>query len=299
MEAKRFVPTGIIPPVITPLNDDETANLNALKHLIAYLLDGGVHAIFVLGTTGEFFAFTSDEKKAIIETALEAVNGKVPVYAGTGGITTKEVISLTQMAEKCGADAVSILTPMFISPSQDDLYVHYKTIAESTDLPIIMYNNEPRTGVGISVQTVERLAQIDNIVGIKDSSGDFDLTGEYIRVTKDNSNFHVLQGHDTHILAGLTYGASGAIAATANIAPKLAVAIYDNFRCGNMEKALEAQFALAPLRMAFTLGTFPAVIKDGLQMLGIAAGPCKSPIRHLTTEESHRLYAILTAMHLI
>ena len=203
------------------------------------------------------------------------------------------------MAEEEGVDAVSVLTPMFITPSQDDLYAHYRSIAESTSLPVILYNNVPRTGVNITVRTCERLSEIDNIIGIKDSSGNFDLTSEYIRTTKDNPYFHVLQGRDTHILAGLTYGATGAIAATSNVAPALVVSIYENFIKGDYKAALESQFRLAPLRMAFSLGTFPMVIKSALEMIGINAGPCKSPVMDLTQDEKAELRKVLEGMNLI
>lgn len=299
MNAKEFVPRGIIPAMVTPLNEDESVNYDALRKHVDFLIENGVHAIFVIGTTGEFYALSHDEKKRIIQTAIEATDKRVPVYAGTGGITTKEVIELTQMAEKEGVDAVSILTPMFISPSQDDLYRHYKTVAESTSLPIVLYNNVPRTGVNIAVKTVERLSQIDNIIGIKDSSGNFDLTSEYIRVTRDNPYFHVIQGRDTHILAGLMYGATAAIAATSNVAPKLVVSIYENFMKGDLKAALDAQFALAPLRMAFSIGTFPMVIKSALEMMGINAGPCKSPVYDLTENEKDELRGVLEKMGIV
>lgn len=299
MDAKNFIPKGIIPALITPLNRDESVNYTALEKHVDFLINNGVHGIFVTGTTGEFYALSLEEKRRIIQSAIKATNGRVPVYAGTGGITTKECVELTQMAEEEGVDAVSVLTPMFISPSQDDLIVHYKTIAENTSLPVILYNNVPRTGVNIAVKTVEKLSQIDNIVSIKDSSGNFDLTSEYIRVTKDNPYFHVLQGRDTHILAGLTYGATGAIAATSNVAPALVVSIYENFIKGDMKAALEAQFNLAPLRMAFSLGTFPMVIKSALDMLGIPAGPCKAPVHDLTVSEKDQLRGVLTQMGLI
>lgn len=299
MEAKNFIPKGIIPALVTPLNKDESVNYDALEKHIDYLIENGVHGIFVIGTTGEFYALSLEEKRKIIQSAKRAVRGRVPLYAGTGGITTKECIELTSMAEEEGVDAVSVLTPMFITPSQDDLYCHYRSIAESTSLPVILYNNVPRTGVNITVRTCERLSEIDNIIGIKDSSGNFDLTSEYIRTTKDNPYFHVLQGRDTHILAGLTYGATGAIAATSNVAPALVVSIYENFMKGDYKAALDAQFMLAPLRMAFSLGTFPMVIKSALEMMGINAGPCKSPVMDLTPDEKSELRKVLEGMNLI
>lgn len=299
MDAKNFVPRGIIPAMVTPLYEDESVNYDALKEHVDFLIKNGVHGVFVIGTTGEFYALSLEEKRNIIRAAIEAADKRVPVYAGTGGITTKEVVELTQMAEEEGVDAVSILTPMFISPSQDDLYKHFKTVAENTSLPVILYNNVPRTGVNISVKTVERLSEIDNIIGIKDSSGNFDLTSEYLRATRDNPYFHVLQGRDTHILAGLTYGATGAIAATSNVAPALVVEIYEKFMKGDTKGALDAQFRLAPLRMAFSLGTFPMVIKSALNMMGIKAGPCKSPVYDLTDSEKQELRSVLVNMGLV
>lgn len=300
MMKTHFIPRGVIPALVTPLDSQERFNDKALRNLIRYTLKGGVHGIFVIGTTGEFYAMDISEKRRVIETAIDECKGRVPVYAGTGGITTRECIALTQMAEDCGADAVSVLTPMFISPSQNDLYTHFKSIADNTSLPVILYNNKPRTGVGISAETAARLAtSCANIVGIKDSSGDFTLTGEYIRLNRENEHFHVLQGRDTQIYAGLSYGATGAIAACANVAPRIAATIYDKFIAGDLQGALEAQYELAPLRLAFSLGTFPAVIKDALKIIGIDVGDCAQPVNPLNAEEKKQLTAILQAMKLL
>jgi 4-hydroxy-tetrahydrodipicolinate synthase len=293
-----FVAKGIIPAMITPLTEEGRLNKSAYRKFINYLVDGGLHGIFVAGTTGEFYGLSAEEKKEMFEIAVEEVGSRVPVYAGTGAITTKECIRLTQIAEQCSADAVSILTPMFISPTQEELYRHYREIAESTRLPILLYNNLPKTGVTITPATVERLAEIDNIVGVKDSSGDFTLTSEYIRRTR-NKNFSVLSGRDTLIHACLCYGGSGSIAACANIAPRICADIYDKFVAGDIRGSLEAQFAIAPLRLAFTLGSFPTVIKEGLKLLGIEAGPCMGPIGPMTQAEKQELKNILQQMGLL
>jgi 4-hydroxy-tetrahydrodipicolinate synthase len=293
-----FVAKGIIPAMITPLTDEGRLNRSAFRRFIDYLIEGGLHGIFVAGTTGEFYGLSADEKKEMFEIAVEEVDGRVPVYAGTGAITTRECVQLTQIAEQCGADAVSILTPMFISPTQEELYQHYKAIAASTRLPILLYNNLPKTGVTITPATVERLAEVDNIVGVKDSSGDFTLTSEYIRRTR-NRDFSVLSGRDTLIHACLCYGGSGSIAACANIAPRICADIYDKFVDGDIQGSLEAQFAIAPLRLAFTLGSFPTVIKEGLKLLGIEAGPCMGPIGPMTGAEKEELKRILRQMGLV
>jgi 4-hydroxy-tetrahydrodipicolinate synthase len=285
--------------MVTPLNDREEVNEKALRSLVDFLVDSGVHGIFVVGSQGEAYALSQDEKKKVMETAVEQTAKRVPVYAGTGAVTTSEAVELTQMAEKIGVDAVSVITPYFLSPSQEELYEHYKTIANSTSLPILLYNNPGKTGgVNISIGLAERLSQIENIVGIKDSSGDMTLTGEYIRKTK-GKGFSVLAGRDTLILSTLLYGGSGAISATANVAPKIAVDIYEHFVKGDIEKAREAQFALAPLRVAFELGTFPVVIKEALKIIGIDAGPAKSPVKDLSDAKRQELKEILKGMGLL
>jgi 4-hydroxy-tetrahydrodipicolinate synthase len=293
-----FVPKGILPAVVTPFSENEHINEKALRALIDYLVDNGVHGLFVVGSQGEFFSLSRQEKKSVMEITVDQAAGRVPVYAGTGAVTTREVIELNEIAEKAGVDAVSVITPYFIKPSQDELYEHYKAIAKATKLPILLYGNPARTGVTLSVALVERLADIDNIVGIKDSSGDMTLTDEYIRSTLDKE-FYVLAGRDTLILATLMYGGYGSIAASANVAPKLVASIYDYFVKGDIESAKQAQRALAPLRIAFDLGTFPVVIKEALKIIGIDAGPARAPIGDLSQEKKKELEQILKNMGLV
>jgi 4-hydroxy-tetrahydrodipicolinate synthase len=293
-----FVPKGIIPAMVTPLTQEGKVNDKGLKKLVDFLIDGGSHGIFVVGTTGEFYGLTVEEKERLFALTIEYAEGRVPVYAGTGAITTKECIQLTRLAEKHKVDAVSILTPMFISPSQQELILHYRKIADATSLPILLYNNLPKTGLTITPATVETLADVENIVGVKDSSGDFTLTSEYIRRTRDK-DFHVLAGRDTLIHACLCYGGAGSIAACANVAPRLVADIYDKYVAGDIKGSLEAQYKLAPLRMAFTLGSFPTVIKESLELLGIEAGPSMSPITKMTEEEKAQLVTVLKNMEIL
>lgn len=294
-----FTPRGIIPAVITPLTAEEKFNEKAMRKLINYLIDGGVHGLFITGTTGEFYGLTPEEKKEIFQVTLDETKGRVPVYAGTNGITTRESVLLTQLAEECKMDAVSVLTPMFVTPNQDQLYKHYKDVAASTSLPVILYNNPPKTGVNLTPATVAKLAEIPNIVSIKDSSGDLTLTAEYIRLTKHRDDFSVLMGRDTLIYGALLYGATGSIASCANVAPRLCADIYEKYMAGDLAGALEAQFALAPLRIAFGIGTFPAVIKESLTLLGIEAGPCMAPAGPMSNEERAQLSKVLVEMGLL
>ena len=294
-----FKPHGIIPPIITPMTPEGRFNEPVFRDMINHLIEEGVHGIFPLGTTGEFYAFDHEEVRRILNVAVEEAAGRVDVYAGASHITTKGTIELVKIAEEAGVDAISVLTPMFISQTQDEIYDFYKKIAESTSLPIIIYNNKPKTNVTVSPETIAKLARISNIVGVKDSTGDFTNTEEYLRLTRNNDNFHVLLGRDTLIFAGLCYGASGAIASCANVAPRIAADIYDKFMEGDYAGAREAQFTLAPLRIACNMGSFPEVIKEGLIMQGYPVGKCLEPIAELKAPEKAKLEAVLREMALI
>jgi len=290
-------PFGIIPAMVTPLTADEEINEKALRRLTNHLIDGKVHGVFAVGSQGEFWALSHDEKRRVWETVVEETRGRVPVYAGTVGVTTRETIELTRLAEKAGIDAVSILTPYFINPNDDQMFDHFKAVAESTSLPILVYTNPARTNLKISPGLLARLAQVKGIVGIKDSSGDLELTAEYIRVVPPS--FSVLMGRDTLLYAGLSYGAKGGIAATANVKPSLVASIYDKYMAGDLPGALQAQRELAPLRLAFVWGTFPVVIKEALNLMGMDVGPCRAPVGPLTADQREKLKKVLQDMKVI
>ncbi|MGQ9647444.1 MAG: 4-hydroxy-tetrahydrodipicolinate synthase [Thermodesulfobacteriota bacterium] len=290
-------PRGIIPAMVTPFTMEGKINVEALRKLTHYLIEGGVHGLFPVGSQGEFYALTFEEKKKIIEVVVEEAGGRVPVYAGTGAITTREAVALTKMAESAGVSAVSVLTPFFIHPNENELLEFYSAIAQATRLPVLLYNNPGRTGVNLSANFVVRASKIENIVGIKDSSGDLTLTAEYIRRTDET--FSVLAGRDTLIYGTLCYGGKGAIAATANVAPKLIVEIYEAFQKGDLKRSLDAQFRLAPLRLAFDLGTFPVVIKEALNLIGIDTGVGIPPVGGIKPEAKEELKGILKDMGLL
>lgn len=288
---------GVITPIITPTDKDENIDNAAARRLIDYIIGDGVHGVFLFGTTGEAYGFSYEQKKKFIEASVEQVNGRVPLYAGTGATTTREAIQLTQMAEACGADAVSVVTPFFVTPSQDELYEYYRDIAKSTKLPIILYNNAPRTHVSIKAQTLKRLSEIDNIIGVKDSTGDFTLTNEYVNATY-GKGFRVLMGRDTLIHAGLMCGAVGAIAACSNVAPRLCADIYDQFAAGDIEGSAQAQRDLAPLRLAFSMGTFPEIIREALRNVGLETGHCLAPVGPLSDADRAAVAEIVKNMGL-
>jgi 4-hydroxy-tetrahydrodipicolinate synthase len=287
---------GIIPAMVTPLDSSEQLNEVALRQLVTHLINGGVHGLFPTGSQGEFYALSDSEKQRIWEIVVDETQGRVPVYAGTGAITTRDVITLNKLAEQAGVNAVSVLTPYFITPSEDELYRHYTAIADATRLPIILYNNPGRTAVNLSANLVSRLASHPNIVGIKDSSGDLSLTLAYLQQTDET--FSVLLGRDTLIYGGLLHGAKGSITATANVAPALVVEIYEAFIAGDLPRSLKAQHNLAPLRYAFSLGTFPVVIKIALNLIGIDAGPARGPVGALSDKNLAQLKSIIEGLEI-
>lgn len=289
---------GIIPPIVTPFQANEDVDLPRLRKLIDSQLAKGVHGIFVLGTTGEFYALDDSEKQAVIAAAVEHVNGRCPVMAGTGAETTREAIRITKLAEREKVSAVSVITPYYIMPSQSEIADHYRRVAEAVSTPIMLYSN-PSTcgGLKIDVETVARLAEIPNIIGIKDSSGDLQGLIEFVRATPPN--FAVFQGRDTLILAALQFGAVGAVPGTCNIAPDFCVGIYEAFRGGDMAKAQEMQLKLSPLRLGLAIGTAPGAIKAAMNAMGMEIGPSRLPIAPLPTDKQERLKAILRQMNLI
>jgi 4-hydroxy-tetrahydrodipicolinate synthase len=289
---------GIIPPVATPMQANEDLDLPRLKWFLDHLIASGVHGIFVLGTNSEFYALDEREKQEVVATAVAHVNKRVPVYAGTGAETTREVVRLTKMAEREGADGVSVITPYFISPTQQEIYDHYRRVAEHTSLPVILYNN-PGTcgGVKIDVETVARLATVPNVLAVKDSSGDLQNTVEFIRVVPER--FAVLMGRDTLIFPALVMGARGSVPATGNVAPALLAEIYNAFQRGDLAASKAAQQRLNPLRLALGLCTAPGGVKAALQMLGTPIGPCRSPVAGLSPEKLPKMRAALEAAGLL
>jgi 4-hydroxy-tetrahydrodipicolinate synthase len=289
---------GIIPPVATPMQANEDLDLPRLKWFLDHLITSGVHGVFVLGTNSEFYAMDDKEKQQVIATAVEHVRGRVPVYAGTGAETTREAVRLTKMAEKEGANGVSVITPYFVLPNQQEIYDHYRRIAENTSLPVVLYNN-PATcgGVKIDVDTLGRLAEIPNILGVKDSSGDLQNTIEFLRVVPER--FSVMMGRDTLIYPALIFGARGAVPATGNIAPRILVEIYESFMRGDQAASLAAQRKLNPVRMALTLGTAPGGVKAALQLLGLSIGPCRSPVAPLPQDKMQKMRAALQSAGLL
>lgn len=271
-----FAPKGVIAPIVTPMHEDGSLNLEELRKQINRLIDAGIYGIFALGTNGEFYALNEAEKLAVIKTAVDEVKGRVPVYAGTGCVSTKDTVDLSKKAEDLGVDALSIISPYFVNVSQDDIFRHFDTVAKSVKLPILLYNMPARTGNNINFGTVKKLAAANpNIVGIKDSSGNFDNTLRYIEET--GGNVKALAGNDSLILWTLLAGGAGAIAGWSNAFPKLMVSIYDNWAKGDIEAANRAQRMIRPFRDVMAMGNPNSVVKRAMNLLGYKVGPAREP----------------------
>lgn len=284
---------GIIVPIATPFHEDETLNLEELRKQINREIENGIDGIFVFGTNGEGYILNHEEKEIVLKTAIEEVKGRVPVYAGTGCISTKDTILESQMAEKAGADVLSIITPSFAKASQEELYEHYKKVAESVDLPILLYNIPARTGNALLPETVEKLSKIDNIVGAKDSSGDWENLKAYIDISKKDPSFKVLSGNDSLILDALIEGAAGAIAGCANVYPHTMSQIYDLYKEGNLEEARNVQNIIASFRAVFKYGNPNTIVKKAVNLLGYPVGECRAPFNWLCEEGLTELKKVL------
>lgn len=272
-----FKAKGLITPVVTALTEAEAFNKLEYQSFINHLIEAGVHGIFPLGTNGEFYAFTAKEKLEIIEAAVEAVDGRVSVYAGTGCVTTKETIELSKAVQAMGGvDCLSIITPYFAKASQGDLIEHYSAIAKSVDMPILLYNIPARTGNSIEYKTVKQLAAYENIIGIKDSSGNFDNMLKYIENT--DPRLCVLAGSDSLILWTLMAGGTGAISGCSNVFPELMVSIYNYWEAGDMEKANESQKKIRAFRNVMQMGNPNSVVKLAVNMRGYKVGPARQPL---------------------
>ena len=286
---------GIIPPIVTPMNADESVNIPELRNQVERQIAGGVHGIFPFGTNGEGYILSLKEKEEILEAVVDQVKGRIPVYAGSGCISTQDTIYMSKRAEELGADVLSIITPSFAVASQKELYDHYVEVAKHVNIPIVLYNIPPRTGNKLLPETVAKLAKdVDVIMGAKDSSGDRDNLKAYIDLTQDlDKDFSVLAGNDGNILFCLQNGGKGGIAGRANLWPKTVASIYNYFVAGDLDKAQEAQNAVAALQRVFKFGNANTIIKKAVNLLGYPVGDCRRPFNYLCQEGVEELKLVL------
>ena len=284
---------GIIVPILTPMRPDGSLHSDALSDEIERLIAAKVHGIFPLGTNGEGYILSMEEKEEVLRETVRCVAGRLPVYAGTGCISTADTVRFSRRAQDFGADALSVITPWFAAASQEELQRHFETVAKSVSLPLILYNIPARTGNALAPATVEKLANMPNIVGVKDSSGNFDNMLQYIERTRHRPDFSVLSGNDSLILWTLLAGGKGGVAGCANVFPRNMVEIYEAFRRGDLNAARQAQDAIRPFRNCFRFGNPNTIVKTAVGMLGHNVGPCRPPFDGLSQEGRDAVRAVL------
>jgi 4-hydroxy-tetrahydrodipicolinate synthase len=281
---------GIIAPIVTPITDTEKVDEAALREHIDFMIAGGISGILAFGSNGEFYMLEEDEMEAILKIILHQTADRIPVYMGIGAVRTSKCVRLARMGVRLGARAVSALQPMFIKPTADELYDHFAAIAAAVPAtPALLYNNPGKTGYPIPQGVVEKLAHtVPNLAGMKDSSGDMTETMEFIRRNRD-VDFKALVGKDTLIYPGLEVGAVGAVCSTANYMPELVCSIYSKFSAGDRQGALEAQYAMNPLRLLMDQSSFPAAAKDYANLRGRRVGAPYLPNKCSPPEQMEKL----------
>lgn len=287
---------GIITPILTPMYEDESINFDELRNQVERLIGAGVSGLFCFGTNGESYILSEEEKYAVLEAVIAQNRGRVPIYAGTGCPGTRDTIRMSLKARELGADFLSIICPYFAAANQTEIYNHFAAVARAVDLPLVVYNIPPRTGNKVAPETIGRLARdCPNIVGIKDSSGDFLNMQQYMEATRFREDFSVLSGNDALIFDNLVNGGAGAIAGCSNIYPKTICSIVELCRAGRLAEALEAQRRLIPLRSTFRYGNPNTMIKCATKLLGYPVGDCRAPFNSISPEGIAALKEVLEA----
>ena len=285
---------GVLPAVITPFQRNHAMDLDleGLVSNIEFLIENGVHGIVPCGSTGESATLSFEEHEQVIEAVITAVNGRVPVIAGTGSNNTAEAVRFTKAAKDLGADGVLVISPYYNKPNRSGLVKHY-TILADIDIPVIMYNVPGRTGQNLSPDLVIELAQHPNIVAIKEASGDISQISRIIEGTLDQ-DFTVISGDDNLTFPILALGGSGVISVAGNIEPARMVAMFEAFCEGDFETALDLHYELSPLFRSMFIDTNPIPVKKAVELRGMAAGPVRLPLDELDAAKTAQLREVLT-----
>jgi len=274
--------TGSMVALITPMYENGDVDFSALEKLVNFHIESGTKAIVSVGTTGESATLNHDEHIEVMKKTIEFSNGRIPVIAGTGANSTSEAIELTQAAKDMNADACLLVTPYYNKPTQEGLYQHYKKIAESVEIDQILYNVPGRTGVDMSVDTVARLANISNIIGVKDATGDLKVAKSLIE--KCREGFILLSGDDGTAIDFILMGGHGGISVTANVVPKTLSEAYDFAIRGNSDKAKEINLSISDLHSHLFLESNPIPVKWAMHKMGYCDNGIRLPLTRLSLQ---------------
>ncbi len=285
----------LITAMVTPFDHQGEIDFQATEQLIEYLIANGSDSLVIAGTTGESPTLSTDEKVALFQFTVHTVAGRVPVIAGTGSNNTRASISLTQRAEKAGVDGIMLVTPYYNKPSQEGMFQHFQAIAQSTRLPIMLYNIPGRSVVNLLPETVICLSQINNIVSIKEASGDLDAASEIIENTP--KSFSVYSGDDSLTLPMLSIGGNGIVSVAAHVIGNDMQNMISSFKAGDVETAAAIHRRLLPTMKALFAAPNPSPVKAALIMMGVQVGGVRLPMISLTDEETLTLRKSLPSLH--
>ncbi len=285
---------GVIPAMVTPFKEDFSVDFEGIAKNLDYL-EKHVDALVPAGTTGEAATMSYEEHIDVVRYVAET--SKLPVIGGAGSNSTREAVWLAKEVEKSGAEAAMLVTPYYNKPNQEGLYQHYKTVASEVSIPLIIYNVPSRTGVNTTPELIRRLAEIDNIVGIKEASGNLKQISEIIRTTPDD--FVLLSGDDFLTLPIICLGGKGVISVAANVAPHLMKEMYSAFAAGDLKKAMEIHHKLSPLFDVLFIDTNPIPVKKAMNLMGLAAGEPRLPLVELSEEKTDKVRTVLKELELI
>ncbi|WP_436933579.1 dihydrodipicolinate synthase family protein [Halovenus marina] len=295
-EADPLGLTGIIPPTVTAFDSDGAVDETATAAHAEFVVDGGANGVFPLGTNGEFALLSGPERKRVVEAVTDAVD--VPVIAGVGAESTRQTVEHAEHAESVGADGVVAVTPYYYPLDEQAAVDHYRAVAQAVDVPVYVYHIPGRTGNTLSPSTVDRLATIDGLAGIKDSSKDVPWLAQAI---DRNPELTFLAGSDSLLFAGLQIGCSGAVSAVSNAFPELVVDFYDAYESGDIDRAREVQSTIYEVRSALKEGPYMAGVKTALSLRDVDfdVGDLRSPLRTMNPEQRDALESTLESLDLL
>ncbi|MFC7006478.1 dihydrodipicolinate synthase family protein [Halalkalicoccus salilacus] len=287
--------SGVIPPTITVFEEDESVDYERTADHARYVVDGGAHGVFPLGTNGEFPLLSAEERDGVVEAVVEEIDD-APVIAGVGAPSTYRTVKHAEHAERVGADGIVVVTPYYYPLDHDAALNHYRRVAESVDLPLYVYHIPSKTGNALSLETLDALAGIENLVGVKDSSKDVPWLAQAIDA---HPELTFLAGSDSLLFPGLEIGCSGMVSAVANVFPELVVDLYESYEEGDEKRARELQSEVYDVRDAIKYGSYMAGVKSALPHVGFEAGPLRSPLRTMDEESEDAMVADLEELDLL
>jgi 4-hydroxy-tetrahydrodipicolinate synthase len=277
---------GVFTALLTPFKNGELDEVS-FRSFIDFQIESGIHGLVPVGTTGESPTVSHDEHKLAVEICIDQANKKVPIIAGTGSNNTAEAIELTNHASEKGADAALVVTPYYNKPNQEGLYAHYKAIAENSDIPIVIYNIPGRSIVDMNLETMNKLFQIKNIIGVKDATSDISRVFKYKSIIGDG--FNQLSGEDATTLAYMTYGGHGSISVTSNIAPKLCSDFMNLCLVGKFDEASKINDKLMKLHECLFLEPSPGPVKYAAEKLGLMSSELRLPLVEISKNTKDRV----------